>query len=349
MADVTVFANAGGGDIVYGMDEDADAQASSLTPQVLASVDEEVRRLQDFLLNLAEPRLPGTQVQAVAVTVGSIRGHVIVIRIPESWAGPHRVKTNQHFFVRDGLRNRQLDMPEIRTLFFRTESRAQRIRDFRSDRLSKVLTGEVPYKLTASTVLVLHIVPLQAALGVVDINPVQYLGLRRQIPVAASPSGAVASLVNLDGAAGTRNLLENGTNGYTLLFRNGFIETTWVLSSNSPVDRAVLPGGTYEDYITQFVTAARKELTHWGLDGHAIAMLSILNAKDVTLGIQRGYAEPERGKFDRDVLVIPDLELPGTSDLRVELKPLFDLIWQSAGFEGSPHYDTAGNWAPQRS
>ena len=349
MADVTAFANAGGGDIIYGIDEDVDAQAASIVPQMVDSVDQEVRRLQDFLLNLAEPRLPGTQVYAVPVTAGGNSGHVVVIRIPESWVGPHRVKTNQHFFVRDGLRNRQLDMPEIRSLFLQSENRAQRIRDFRSSRLGKVLTGEVPYKLTASTVLVLHLVPLQAVLGVVDVDPVQYLGQRRQIPIVASPSGAVTSLVNLDGVAGARNVLENGTNGYTLLFRNGFVESTWVLGSNSPAYEAVLPGGGYEDYVAQFVTAVRQELTHWGLDGQAVVMLSILNAKAVTLGIQRQYAHPETGNFDRDVLAIPDVELPDKSDVRVELRPLFDLVWQSAGFSGSPHYDSAGNWAPLKS
>ncbi len=349
MADVTAFANAGGGDIVYGIDEDADAQAVSVVPQMVASIDQEVRRLQDFLLNLAEPRLPGTQVYAVPVTVSSNSGHAIVIRIPESWAGPHRVKTNQHFFVRDGLRNRQLDMPEIRALFLQSENRAQRIRDFRSSRLGKVLTGEVPYKLSANTVLVLHLVPLQAVIGFVDVDPVQYLGQRRQIPIVASPSGAVTSLVNLDGVAGARNLVESGTNGYTLLFRNGFIESTWVLGSGSPAYQAVLPGGVYEDYVAQFVTAARQELTHWGLDGQAVVMLSVLNAKAVTLGIQRPYAQPETGNFDRDVLIVPDVELPDKSDIRVELRPLFDLVWQSAGFSGSPHYDSAGNWVPLQS
>lgn len=349
MADVTAFANAGGGDIIYGIDEDADAQAVSIVPQMATSIDQEVRRLQDFLLNLAEPRLPGTQVYAVPVTVGSNSGHAIVIRIPESWAGPHRVKTNQHFFVRDGLRNRQLDVPEIRALFLQSENRAQRIRDFRSSRLGKVLTGEVPYKLNANTVLVLHLVPLQAVVGFVDVDPVQYLGQRRQIPIVASPSGAVTSLVNLDGVAGARNLAESGTNGYTLLFRNGFIESTWVLGSGSPAYQAVLPGGVYEDYVAQFVTAARKELTHWGLDGQAVVMLSVLNAKAVTLGIQRPYAQPETGNFDRDVLVVPDVELPDKSDVRVELRPLFDLVWQSAGFSGSPHYDSDGNWIPLQS
>lgn len=348
LADITALANASGGDLVYGIAENSSAQAESLVPQVLDSVDQEVRRLQDFMLHLVEPRMPGVQVHAVPVTVAGTAGHAVVVRVPQSWVGPHRVNTNQHFFTRDGLRKRPLNVPEIRGLFLRSQNTAQSVRDFRTDRLAKVLTGEVPYRLTQSTVLVLHLVPVDAVLGAVDVNPVQYLGLRRGIPVVASRSHAAESLVNLDGAAGARHVAQDGTNGYTILFRNGFIETTWALSSNTPEMEAVLPGGTFEDYITQFVAAARGELREWWLSEQVIAMLSILDAKRVTLGFQRQWAEPQLGKFDRDVLAIPDVELSGERDARVELKPLFDLVWQSAGFEASPHYDNSGIWVRQR-
>ena len=138
LADTTAFANSGGGDLVFGVDEDGQAQASRVMPQVISNVDQEIRRLQDFLLNLAEPRLPGVKVHAVQVSVAGTDGYVIVVRIPQSWAGPHRVRTNQHFFIRDGLRKRQLDVPEIRSLFLRTENQTQKLSDFRTERLGKI-------------------------------------------------------------------------------------------------------------------------------------------------------------------------------------------------------------------
>ena len=104
-ADVTAFANSGGGDFVYGVDKNEAAEASAICPQTLASVDQEARRLQDFLLNLAEPRLPGVQVHAVPVSEAGKPGHILVVRVPQSWAALHRVKTNQHLYVREG-RNR---------------------------------------------------------------------------------------------------------------------------------------------------------------------------------------------------------------------------------------------------
>jgi hypothetical protein len=344
ISDTSAFANAGGGYLIFGMAQDKDGRAAALVPQEF-NPDAGSMQMESMLRDGVEPSMPGVQVHPVPVEVDGQCGYVVVVHAPQSWVGPHRLKTTRHFYVRDGRQSRPVSVPELRGLFLRSESHAQRVRDFRTDRLAKVLTGETPYKLAAGPVLVLHLVPLQAVLGRVDVDPVQYLGLRRGIPVVAARSGAVDTLVNLDGAAGTRNLLENGTNGYTLLFRNGFVETTWVLNSSSPTDRALLPGGAFEDYVAQFVTAAGAELAHWGAAGQVIAMLSITIANDVTLDIQREYAGTERGKFDRRVLTIPDIELAGEGRVHDELKPLFDLVWQSAGFHGSPHYDDSGRWA----
>ena len=77
-------------------------------------------------------------------------------------------------------------------------------------------------------------------------------------------------------------------------------------------------------------------------------MFSILGAAAVTLAIQREYGGHEAGKFDRKVLALPDVELAGEAAEREELKPLFDLVWQSAGFHGSPNFDDHGRWVEPR-
>jgi predicted HTH transcriptional regulator len=101
LADVSAFANSSGGDLVYGIDEDGEGRAAAIIAQ-MGNADEEARRIQDVLMNGIEPRVPGLQVQAVPVAAGII----LVIRVPQSWAGPHRVKTNQHFFIRENGRKR---------------------------------------------------------------------------------------------------------------------------------------------------------------------------------------------------------------------------------------------------
>src|SRR6185312_12083859 len=59
-ADVSAFANAGGGDLIYGLGEDEQGLANAIIPQV-GNFDEIARRMQDLLLNGVEPRMPGIQ------------------------------------------------------------------------------------------------------------------------------------------------------------------------------------------------------------------------------------------------------------------------------------------------
>lgn len=244
LADATAFANSGGGDLIFGVEEDGQAQALAVVPQAIPNADQEIRRLQDFLLNLAEPRLPGVKIHAVQVSVAGIDGYVIVVRIPQSWAGPHRVKTNQHFFIRDGLRKRQLDVPELRSIFLRTENQARRVNDFRTERLGKILSGDAPHRLVDGPVLVAHLIPTQAALGLVQVDPVPYTN-QRGLPVLGV-TGGMARL-NIDGALVVRNETPQGeTHGYSQFFRNGFFESTYVLARRNGEGRAVLPSTAYE-------------------------------------------------------------------------------------------------------
>jgi hypothetical protein len=197
LADISAFANSSGGDVIYGVEEDGEGRASAVVPQV-GNVDAETLRLQDALMNGVEPRIPGLQVHSLAVD----GGFVLVVRVPQSWAGPHRVRSNQHFFIREGPRKRQLDVPEIRGLFLRSEQQAQRVRDFRTERLGKIMAGEAPHRLVPGPLVVVHLVPTQAALGLVQVDPVAYVQDRTLPALGTRVPGA---RLNLDGALGVRN------------------------------------------------------------------------------------------------------------------------------------------------
>lgn len=347
LADTTAFANSGGGDLIFGIDEDGQAQASRIMPQVISNVDQEIRRLQDFLLNLAEPRLPGVKVQAIHVSVAGTDGHVIVVRVPQSWAGPHRVKTNQHFFIRDGLRKRQLDVPEIRSLFLRTENQTQKLNDFRTERLGMILSGNTPQQLVDGPVLVAHLIPTQAALGIVQIDPVPYTNHER-LPVIGT-SGGLARL-NLDGALVVRNETPQGeTHGYSQFFRNGFFESTLVLTRRMEDGRVLLASRSYEEYLIALLGNFRGELDRLGINYECAVMLSLLRADEVRLGVQTdwGCDDPHQTLFDRKTLVLPDIVAPSELSPEKAMKPAFDLVWQAAGFVGSRNYNNVGEWAPR--
>lgn len=348
LADATAFANAGGGDILFGVDENNDAEASALVPQVLNGVDSEVRKLQDFLLNLSEPRLLATEVHAVPVTVAGTAGYVIVVRVPQSWAGPHRVKTNQHFFVRDGLRNRQLEVPEIRALFLRTESQAQKVRDFRTDRLGRVLIGNTPSALMPGPMLVLHVVPMQAAMGHVQFDPLLYETRKRALPFVGQARATTIRL-NLDGAVGALHPEAKHNGAYVQMFRTGYAELVWVLQQYEDRTRPSLPSVAYENYTMGFVNSVRAELKGLGYSTAVIVMLSILKAAqvDFTPNDRSGFPISGPG-FDRDALVLPEVLIEDDVPTARGMRPVFDLVWQCAGFQCSLNFSDTGEWKPPR-
>jgi len=345
MTDIVALANAGGGDLVFGIDEDAQAAASAVVPMQLASADAEVRRLQDFILELAEPRLPGVQVQAVAVTVGTATGHCVIIRVPQSWSGPHRSKVNWHFYVRDGLRNRQLDIPEVRALFLRSESQAQRMRDFRAERLTKIAIGQTPVPLEPGPKLIIHAIPTQAALGQAYIEPTRYTKGRQSLPVIGTLPASPVNL-NLDGAYAP--IVARGVPpGYTQQFRQGFFEAVWKLSPFGNEPKPVLPGVIYEQYLNNFLGSVRSELNRLQQSGEMAVFLSLLNADETVLagphdlGIPGAYTV--KG-FDRKDVLLPDVLIDPETTIGRGMRPVYDLMCQAAGFEGSTNYDDAGEW-----
>lgn len=346
LADVSAFANAGGGDVIYGVAEDGTAVATAVVPQVPTNIDQEVLRMQDFLLHQVEPRMPGIQVFAVPVSVGTASGHAVVIRVPQSWAGPHRVKLGQHFYIREGQRKRQLDVPELRGLFVRSESQAQRVRDFRTERLGKILSGDVPQKLVAGPVMVVHIVPVQSALGLVQIDPVEYSN-ERHVPVLGATTGWAR--MNIDGALAVRNPNDEGTHGYSQLFRNGFLEATKTYPRRGSEERVNFPSRQYEEHVIALLRAFRVELKHQRVDPSCTVMLSLLQADELKLGVHdpHDFLDEHQTLFDRRTLVIPDVLAAAEVAPEAALKPVFDMVWQAAGLERSSNYNAEGVRIPR--
>ena len=84
LADVSAFANASGGDIVFGVST-KDGVAADVTGIELADPDKEKLRLGDLIRSGAEPRLG--QFDMVWLPIEGAQG-VLVIRIPRSWVAP---------------------------------------------------------------------------------------------------------------------------------------------------------------------------------------------------------------------------------------------------------------------
>src|SRR5262245_59170587 len=86
LADISSFANAAGGHLVYGM------RAQVGIPIDLCGLhstdrDAEILRLEEMTRDGIRPRIPGIQFQPISLKRGTF---AIIIRIPKSWASPHQ-------------------------------------------------------------------------------------------------------------------------------------------------------------------------------------------------------------------------------------------------------------------
>jgi predicted HTH transcriptional regulator len=105
LADVSSFANASGGHLIIGIDEDKGIpkQISGLE---IADIDKEISRLENMIRDGIEPRIPGLIIHSIRVN----SYFVIIIYIPQSFALPHIVKFKSYnkFYSRNS--NGKLDL-----------------------------------------------------------------------------------------------------------------------------------------------------------------------------------------------------------------------------------------------
>src|SRR2546423_1029601 len=92
--DVSSFANAAGGDLIYGITERReDGRPTGIPEGVFGlgnlNVDAEILRLSNLIRDGIEPRIAGIQFHVVS---GFEAGAVLVLRIPKSYLATHMMK-----------------------------------------------------------------------------------------------------------------------------------------------------------------------------------------------------------------------------------------------------------------
>ena len=348
LKDVSAFANTSGGDILYGISEqrDSNGKTTGLPDQTkgLSSInsDTEIRRLDSILQDGIEPRIPGAQIKAVD---GFADGAAIVVRVPKSWNSPHMVtfKNLSRFFARNRAGKYQLDVAEIRSTFIASESLAERIRDFRSDRIAKIIADETPVMLEPHPKIVLHVLPIESFSSniTIDLNSVDRASSLRPIY-----SSGWNNRYNFDGLIAYSNFRESITYSYAQIFRNGSIEAVEANLLRIRDEKKLIPSIGYEERLINALQGYLELQRQLELRPPILVMLSLLGVKGYMM---TGDSDRQRVPIDRDVLPIPEVFVEDlTAQASDILRPAFDAVWQSAGWERSFNYDENGNWSSNR-
>lgn len=340
LADVTAFANAGGGDIIFGIAE-VDGVASKIIGIHVQSRDVEERRLGDLIRSGTEPRVTGFEFRWIDFENDLV---LLVLRIARSWASPHRVILRGHdkFYMRNAAGKHPMNTEELRSAFLRGETFADRIRSFRRDRIGLLQTDEAPLPITQGPIAVLHLVPLISIADPPLLKFEDYEATPRQIEGGSGTS----YLETLDGKVAFSR--PEPVSSYTLQFRNGMIEAVLCPGVRTQAGVTEVAVGYLEqcmvDYLPFFFSYLKKK----EIREPYYLLLSLLNvqntvfptdrARGLNLAVQR-----------RNTLLFPELIIDSVDQqpMTNRLKPLCDLLWNAFGYPRSWNFSLDGSWQPR--
>jgi len=162
--DISAFANASGGCIVYGLGEKRD-QSNKTTGKpdkivpILDQPDALINRLSQILHRGVQPNIRGLDFRGISISSG---GHVIVGHIPKSLMSPHIVACHDdwRFYARGSNGRYRIDVPGLRSAFVESESLWRRVERFRVDRIAKIVADDTPFTLGEWARVIIHLLPI---------------------------------------------------------------------------------------------------------------------------------------------------------------------------------------------
>ena len=352
LADVSSLANASGGHLIIGIDEE-EGVPIELCGIEIANVDAEILRLESKIRDGIAPRIAG--VETVAVSLSSQNKHAFVMRIPRSWQSPHMVtfKGSSKFYSRTSNGKYPLDVDEIRSAFVLSESVTDRIRGFRTDRINRVLTEQTPIPVKSGPKFMLHLIPL-SAFSSVDTVDIQKLIKDHSVELITRTDRTIhlgGRRINFDGLLVYPISMPSLTSRYAQVFRNGCIE--FVDRFQDPESEQRTTSGNYlEKTMINATTALMSIQKFLGVQPPIFVMLTVLHILGYTIANENFRAlidSYEVHPIERENLVFPEIIVEDFNELAdVILKPLFDVLWNASGWGGSWSYDDEGRWNPRR-
>ncbi len=343
LADISSFANAGGGDLVFGVDESAGLP--TVVRGLADDLDDAMLRLESSIRDGVAPRIQGVRSHPVPLSSGK---GALVLRVPRSFARPHVITFRNHwkFFTRSSNGKHQMDVDEVRAAFVGSEAIAERVRAFRADRLGRVVAGEGAAALEGSARAVLHVAPLSAfdsPLPLVDLGT-EDDAMRDLRP----PSNGRFPRYNFDGLVSEGRHAGRGVVSYAQLFRSGVVET--VDATPFLEDELTIVANELEEYTVEALKRYLRLQRVLGVSSPVAVMFSLVGVGGYSIAHSSnspGYIRP----VDRDDLVVPEVLLesgPDAEDREVglALKGIFGAVWNACGYAESPNFYDDGRWAP---
>jgi hypothetical protein len=341
LADVSSFANSSGGTLLFGIREEGGIPVE-LSGLKVHDIDAEVLRLDALIRDGVEPRIPGIHIVPIHLESRLI----FALEVPRSWALPHAVVARGHwrFYARNSGGKYPLDVGELRGAFEFSASARERISGIRAARLGAISAGETPVPVEATGKTVLHIIPLNSLDPGFSVDPNDIARRSNLLRPIASPGGNWR--YSLEGFLTFNNLYQQATAMcYSLVMRDGVLEA---LDSGllSPYhDTLSVPSGAYEHKILEVLPGYLELLQSVGVTAPVTILLSLIDVHGYIMAYDHFMFRQPRSPLGRNEVLLPGVTL-SDFDLPIEqaVRPIFDALWNTFGFERSFNYDEHGNW-----
>jgi hypothetical protein len=329
LKDLSSFANTEGGHLIVGIEED-DGIAQTLLGITITEQEACRSRLDQLLQSWIEPRISASM-RFVTLDSGK---HALVFYVAPSRIGPHRVTYDNcgQFFARNSTGAYAMSTDELRSAFTRSLSLADRLQEFRANRIQLIEGQHLPVPLEELPRVVMHIIPQESFTSVREFT-IDQLKQNEQLLKPPGSRHPPFCRPNLDGYLAHVGTMERGgpTSGYVQLFRNGVVEAGFTGISfqrangtprfwSPPTEASLITA--LADYL--------KYISKLGLLPPAWLFVSLSRMREVHFPSEGGEAR----QFDRNLILLPEYLISDFDDSAHSiLLPVFDQIWNAVGFD----------------
>jgi hypothetical protein len=251
-------------------------------------------------------------------------------------------KGSSRFYSRTSAGKYQLDVTELRTAFLLSETFAERARNFRTERLAAVVAGETPIKLKDPPIAILHLIPAGAFDPTSRPDISELAGKADRLAPVMAGGGFHGPRYNFDGLL-THDASQGIANSYAQLFRSGTIEAVLAdLNDADPSKQKLLPMAWLEQQLIDALPIYLRAQEDLSAELPVFLVLSLIGVSGYVLSVaerlrRQSYSQTP---IDRDALLVPEIALEDLGQkAEVVLKPIFDPIWNAAGWPRAMHYN----------
>lgn len=218
-------------------------------------------------------------------------------------------------------------------------SLSDELEDYRSERLRLIKEDLQPIVLEPGPKVVLHVVPAKAFENIsLDLKAV-WTEANDLKPLVGW--GSVG--FNFDGLMMVSRATKNAES-YVQVFHTGIVEAVDTAYLKWWKDKKFIPARGFEDALIECVTKYSSFQNSLGVTAPLFVMLSLLGVKGYRLTANESYGLSGGREIDRDDLLVPAVQQDSFDvDLSKLLRPMFDRVWNAAGFSQSLSYDLNGN------